>query len=269
MAVPGLGRKFWTMTSCTWPQRPWASAMAVQRRQPVGAGLADADQDAGGEGDGQPARGLQRRQAALGGLVRRPAVGGQVGAQRLEHHPLAGRHRPQPLELVVVERAGVGVGQQPGLLQDQAAHLGQVVDGRVVAVRGEPLACRGVALLGALAEGEQRLVAAGPGAGTGDGEHVVGVEVGLVQAGGRLRERAVAAAVAAQHRERDEDLGGVGHPGAGGGVTDGAGPARQLARREVEQIAHARAHYRRPLPIDGLGPRLARVGWQRVAAFRG
>ena len=28
MAVPGLGRKFWTMTSCTWPQRRWDSAMA-------------------------------------------------------------------------------------------------------------------------------------------------------------------------------------------------------------------------------------------------
>ena len=30
MAVPGLGRKFWTITSCTWPHRPWDSAMAVK-----------------------------------------------------------------------------------------------------------------------------------------------------------------------------------------------------------------------------------------------
>ena len=28
MAVPGLGRKFWTMTSCTWPWRAWLAAMA-------------------------------------------------------------------------------------------------------------------------------------------------------------------------------------------------------------------------------------------------
>ena len=28
MAVPGLGRKFWTITSCTWPCRRWLAAMA-------------------------------------------------------------------------------------------------------------------------------------------------------------------------------------------------------------------------------------------------
>ena len=28
MAVPGLGRKFWTMTSCTWPWRACEAAMA-------------------------------------------------------------------------------------------------------------------------------------------------------------------------------------------------------------------------------------------------
>ena len=29
MAVPGLGRKFWTITSWTWPWRRWAAAMAA------------------------------------------------------------------------------------------------------------------------------------------------------------------------------------------------------------------------------------------------
>ena len=28
MAVPGLGRKFCTITSCTWPYRWWEAAMA-------------------------------------------------------------------------------------------------------------------------------------------------------------------------------------------------------------------------------------------------
>ena len=28
MAVPALGRKFWTITSCTWPWRRWLAAMA-------------------------------------------------------------------------------------------------------------------------------------------------------------------------------------------------------------------------------------------------
>ena len=28
IAVPALGRKFWTITSCTWPWRRWLAAMA-------------------------------------------------------------------------------------------------------------------------------------------------------------------------------------------------------------------------------------------------
>ncbi len=32
MAVPGFGRKFWTITSWTWPWARWASAMAVSVR---------------------------------------------------------------------------------------------------------------------------------------------------------------------------------------------------------------------------------------------
>ena len=28
MAVPGFGRKFWTITSCTWPWRRWLAAIA-------------------------------------------------------------------------------------------------------------------------------------------------------------------------------------------------------------------------------------------------
>ena len=53
------------------------------------------------------------------------------------------------------------------------------------------------------------------------------------------RERAVAAAVAAQPGQRDEDLGGVGDAGAVRGVADLARPGQQLAGREPEQVVAA------------------------------
>ena len=87
-------------------------------------------------------------------------MGRQVVAQGLDHHPLAGADRPQLRQLLGKESAGVGVGQQPGLVEHQAAHRRQVVDGRAVAVVVQPVAGDRVALLGPLAEGEERLVAA-------------------------------------------------------------------------------------------------------------
>jgi hypothetical protein len=134
-------------------------------------------------------------------------VGVEVGAQRLDHHPLAGGDGPQQGQLVLVQGAGVGVGEEAGLVEHQPAHLGQVVDRRVVAPGGQPVGRVRVTLLGALTEREQGLVTAGLGARPGDGQHVLGREVRLLQPGGRLGERAVAAAIATQHRERDEHLG--------------------------------------------------------------
>ena len=107
----------------------------LQRRQLAGAVVADADQDPGGEGDGELAGRLQGGQPAGRRLVGRAAVGGQPLGQRLEHHPLAGRHRAQRRQLGGVQGAGVGVGEQAGLLQDEAAHRGEVVDRRGVPVR--------------------------------------------------------------------------------------------------------------------------------------
>ena len=141
------------------------------------AALADADQDPGRERDGQLAGGLQRRQPTLGGLVGRVAVAVEVAVERLQHHPLAGRHRAQLGQLVGVEGAGVGVGEQAGLLEHELAHRRQVADGGVVAVLAQPVAGDVVAQLGALAEREQRLVAAGAGAGLGDPEHLRRAEV--------------------------------------------------------------------------------------------
>ena len=49
---------------------------------------------------------------------------------------------------------------------------------------------------------------------------VLGLEVGVFEAGRRLRERAVPAFVATEHRERNEHLRRIRHPGAEGLVAD-------------------------------------------------
>src|SRR6185436_5208306 len=70
----------------------------------------------------------------------------------------------------------------------------------------ELLARRPVAQLGLVAEREERLVAAGEAPCLRDREHLVLAHVAALAAPGRARERAVVADVAAEVRERDEDL---------------------------------------------------------------
>ncbi len=95
IGVLGFGRKFWTITSWTWPWRSWRLGDRRQRAQTVGAVLADPDEHARGERDGELAGERERREATLGRLVRGQAVRVEVVAQRLEHHPLAGCDRAQ------------------------------------------------------------------------------------------------------------------------------------------------------------------------------
>ncbi len=159
----------------------------------------------------------------------------EVVAERLDHHPLAGGDGSQLEQFGFEQRAGIGVGEQPGLRQDEVAHRREVVDRRCVAVLVEPFPRDGVALLGTFAEGEQGLVASGRGSATGDCKDVVGCQVRRRQPSGRLRERAVAALVAAQHRQGDEDLGRICHPA----------PERSAARlssAEQELIGWQREH---------------------------
>ena len=103
-----------------------------QGRELAGPVVADADQDPRREGDGQLTGGLERGQPAGRLLVGGAPVGREALGQGLEHHPLAGRDRAQRGQLVGEERTGIGVGEEAGLLQDEAADLGEVVDrGRV------------------------------------------------------------------------------------------------------------------------------------------
>ncbi len=81
--------------------------------------------------------------------------------------PWEARDGAELVEFVTIERAGVGVGQEAGALEHHLGGVGDVVDGRVVAPRGEPSGRVVVAQFGPLAEREERLgapgVAARPG----------------------------------------------------------------------------------------------------------
>ena len=208
--VPGLARKFCTITSCRWPWRSCRSRSASSAstrsrrvspmpiRMPLVYGIAR-----------RPARSIASRRTS-GSLSGEPKCGlaalRQPRARGLEHDPLRGADLAQREQLVVVEDARVGVRQQARLAQHEARAVRQVGRGRGEAEPVELLARRPVAQLGLVAEREQRLVAARQPPRLGDREHLVLAHVAALAAPRRARERAVVADVAAEVRERDEDL---------------------------------------------------------------
>ncbi len=125
------------------------------------------------------------------------------------------------------------MGEQAGLGEDESAHGRQVVHRRRVPVLGEPRPSDGIALLGRFAEREQRLVASGRGPRAGHRQHLLGGEVRQLQPGRRLGEGAVPAAVPAQHRQGDEDLGGEGDPPPVGVVPDGPRSGQEIGQRDL------------------------------------
>ena len=198
--------------------------------------VTDADQDPGGEGDVQLPGRVQRGQPPGRLLVRRAPVRREVLGQRLDHHPLAGRHRPQRGQLVGEEGARIGVGEQAGLLEYEPASVGEVVDRGGEAVVVQPGPGQGIAQLGPLAQGEERLVAPRLPTGAGDGPHLVGSEIGRRQARRGLGEGAVAAAVTAEHGERDEDLGRIGDATPVGLVAHAPGQRHELDQWHLQEI---------------------------------
>ena len=200
-------------------------AQGQQGLDALGRRLADADQDARGEGDRQLAGAADHRQPGAGALVGCALVGPAGPAEplgdRLQHHPLAGRHLAQLGQLAAAEDAGVGVRQQAGLLQHQPAHGRQVGVGGAVAEAPQGAAVALIARLGAVAEGEEGLLAAQRPPGLGHRQHLVGAH----RVGARVvlvtGEGAVGADVPAEVGQRDEDLARVGDPGRAGAIAQG------------------------------------------------
>ena len=137
--------------------------------------------------------------------------------------------------------AGVQVRQQAGLLEHQDRHRPDVGERRVVAVRVEPLARRGPAVLGPVAEGEQRLLAAQRRALRGDREHLVRRQERRRHPVRRRGERAVVAAVAAQPGQRDEHLARVGDDARAAGVGQALVAHPRRRRAQVDEVVAARA----------------------------
>ena len=192
---------------------PVALVEVANREQgvdPLGSCLTDADQDPACERDRELACEAERLEADDRSLVRRAevraaALGEPIGA-RLEHDPLRRRHPPERSQLIPRHHARVCVGKQTGLLEHEAAHAHEVLDRRLAAEPGELLPCRAVAELRLVAEREQRLAAAGGRARSRDLEHLVFRHVRALALPRRRGERAVVADVAAELRQRDEDL---------------------------------------------------------------
>ena len=185
-------------------------AQCEQRFDALGARLANANQDAARRRDFQsthPGESVEAdRRLLVGRAIVRHALLAQACARSLEHDPLRRGEGTKRCELLVVEDARVGVGQEPGLGEDALHAVCEVRCSRGEAELGE-LDARGlVAQLRLVAEREQCLAAARSLALLGDGDHFVGCHIRALTLAGRLGEGAVVADVAAQHRQRDEDL---------------------------------------------------------------
>ena len=213
-------------------------AQREQRLDLLAARLADADQDARCGRDLERAHPPQcveaHRRLLVGRAVVRHALLAQAGTCRLEHDPLARRPRTRSRQLRVAEDPGVGVRQQARLGEDAFHAVHEVRDGGLEAEFGQLNACGLVAQLGLVAEGEERLATPGGLALLGQRDDLVRGQVRALTFFRWLREGAVVADVAAQHRQRDEDLGRVRHHDAEGGITPGArvsAESSQIRRR--------------------------------------
>ena len=110
---------------------------------------------------------------------------------------------------------GIEVRQEARLLEHEPRAALEILERRRAAERAQLLARHLVAQLGLVAEREERFAAARGGAGARDREHLLLGHERALAAPGRPRERAVAADVAAERRQRDEDLRRVRDEGPG------------------------------------------------------
>src|SRR5674536_300826 len=93
--------------------------------------------------------------------------------RRLQHHPHARRDRLEPGQILPRQHAGVEVWQQSGLLQHRDRARPDIVQGGAVAAAVQPVPGGRPAVLGAVAESEQRLLATQRRALSGDVEYLV------------------------------------------------------------------------------------------------
>ena len=162
---------------------------------------------------------------------------------RLQHDPHRRRHRSQHLQLGAGHHPGIEVRQQAGLVEHELRAAREVLEGRGAAEPGELLARDLVAKLRLVAQREERLRAAGRGAGASDREHLVLGEERALAPTRRPGEGAVAADVATERRQRDEDLRRVGGDRP---WPESACLGEHVRERRGEQVAELARHVTEP-----------------------
>ena len=159
---------------------------------------------------------VSRRRA--GQLVRRgpvrPAPRAEPLRGRLEHDPHRGETGRSASSSARVITPGLRCGRRPVSSSTSRAQRSRYSSVVAQPSARELLARDLVAQLGLVAEREERLAAARGGTGARDREHLLLGHERALAAPGRPRERAVAADVAAERRQRDEDLRRVRDEGA-------------------------------------------------------
>ena len=214
----------------------------AQRVEPLLPRLADPDQDPRRERDALRAGGVDggepHGRELVGRAEVRAAAAREPFRRRLQHRPHRERVRAERADVVARQHAGVQVRQQARLVEHRLGGAGEVLERRRAAERGQLLARRPVPQLRLVAEREQRLAAAGGRAGAGDVQNLVERQVRALAALRRRRERAVVADVAAELRQRDEDLRRVRDEPAAAAVTDGPRLRAQLVERRRQELAH-------------------------------
>jgi hypothetical protein len=115
----------------------------------------------------------------------------------------------QLTQFVVVERTRIEVREKSRFVENRSRGRGEIIDGRAISAGRQPLRGHVVAQLGPLAQREECLRAASGRAGARDLQDLIEVEIRRGESRRGLGERAVATAVPTEHREGDEDLGGV------------------------------------------------------------
>ncbi len=165
----------------------------------------------------------------------------------LQHDSLRNANASEFGYLVAVHDTRIDMRQQAGVLQQHVAHCGEIGQRRFMAEMLQLLARSAVSKLGLIAEREQCFVASGPFAGTRDSENLLGRQKGGLPTPRRFCKRTVVAHIAAQMRQRDENLSGVGNHIAMTAVAKFSGMLEQRIATRVSKVP-PHLHIAWPLP---------------------
>jgi flavin reductase (DIM6/NTAB) family NADH-FMN oxidoreductase RutF len=210
----GFGAKILDDDFLYVPVTPVQIEDGQQRIDAVRHGFADADQQSGGEGNALLPGFLNGAQA-LGGKLIGGVVVGRAGVQQFpiggfEHETHAGRNGGKAGDPFGAEQSGIGMRQQGGFAKDEFAHGLEIMECRFVAEMAHRVSHLRKQELGLVSQAEKSLGATEFLSLASHGEHLVRVHGMSAGVAGIATEGAIAAIVATEIGERQEDLAGIG-----------------------------------------------------------